>query len=226
MKKYATFKNVIIVILFILVLLFALVRPEPEVVTKTEEIQVEVISDEIKAELAKLPLYKDSLEQARKELKAIDGKLTIVYKDLQEAIEQIHDNSVEEDIAYFAEFYQIRDSLPMLIRLESREVVTITPSQLKNNNIALANLVSFSDENALLLEKIEVLEETLDYHIQQNNLWAEIYAKTEERFKLNQKIIADYKDDLADQEKKTRRMKWVAGGAGILGLLVGLALGG
>lgn len=224
LKGLLSGRNLVTVILVGIILVLWFTRPAPEVVNVDHYVEVEAaLGQDILDSLAKvdsLVLVVDSLEGV---IASREDSLAVLVDGLSDALQEIDDNSVEEDVDFFVSFHGFRDTV-RIYRLSSRVIVGITPGQLKENNRVLVMYRSLQDQYALMESQNSDLRRVIDREREVNAALRGTIMKQDERYNTcNERgnVLADNNKTL---KRKNNIKKWVIPGGIIGGFLLGFII--
>lgn len=191
---------------------------ESKIRVDTLEIQDEALAREVIEYKEIVPLLEakvDSLEEVIQ-----DGKREIIeiHNTYEQKIEIIKNNDVCEDMEFFAEYLGIRDTLPMLMRIETKSVVIISKQQLKESNLTFVSHNACSQERIVLLNNIETYIDIIAEERAINDTLSVVVKKQDKRIKLNKNIIVE-KDKQIGFFKKRGTKRTI--GAIFVGVVIG-----
>lgn len=178
------------------------------------------LSQAIKDSLSLVPILEAKIDSLDEVLEASELQLSIIQINYEELVMDIEDNTVEEDIEFFAKYIDT-DTLPRLLSVDNRIYVALFPDHLKKTNFIFISHDAYAEERPVLLGNIVTLKVTKKEQKREIALLKNTILKQDERYQTNKDIIIEKNKQIKLQRKQKRRRTW-----GIIsGVLVGFGIG-
>ena len=188
---------------------------ESEVVVETLIEQDEELLKEVEEYRKTLPLLEAKVDSLEGVIEDDKHKIVEIHNTYEQKIEEIKNFTIEEDVRFYAEYLE-RDSIPKLLRLESKVIVAITPRDIKETNLIFLSHDAYVQERPLLMSTISNLELINIEKQAQIDTLSVVVKKQDERIEINKDIIVEKDKQISLYKKKGRRKMWSAIGVGVV----------